>query len=374
LFEAGKDQGAGIAGPILIAISVTVELQLWKYNIVLSMAGGMIVHVTLATTITTGELLMFENRASRSYRTNEEVGFVGLGVMGQPMALNLAKAGTRLIVWNRTFERTDPLRTAGAVVATTIDDVFARTRIVIFMLVNETVTDAVLGRGTQRFAELVYDHVVVSMGSTAPDYSRALAADIEAAGGRYVEAPVSGSKKPAEAGELVALLGGDNDTIAEIRPLLASMCRLTLNCGPVGSGLLTKLAVNLYLDTMLVGLAEAVHFAEREGLDLRTFQAAIDSGPMASDITRIKIPKLIARDFAVQAAASDAYANTLLIAAEARAAGLATPLLDLASQLYGETVSLGNSRLDMISVLQAIEARTDNAHPEPHGDLHATNQ
>jgi 3-hydroxyisobutyrate dehydrogenase len=317
---------------------------------------------------------MFANRASRCYRTNEEVGFVGLGVMGQPMALNLAKAGTRLIVWNRTLERTDPLRTAGAVVASTIDDVFARTRIVIFMLVNETVTDSVLGRGTQRFAELVYDHVVVSMGSTAPDYSRALAADIEAAGGRYVEAPVSGSKKPAEAGELVALLGGDPDTIAEIRPLLASMCRQTLNCGPVGSGLLTKLAVNLYLDTMLVGLAEAVHFAEREGLDLRTFQAAIDSGPMASDITRIKIPKLIARDFAVQAAASDAYANTLLIAAEARAAGLATPLLDLASQLYGETVSLGNSRLDMISVLQAIEARTDNAHPGPHGDLHATNQ
>jgi hypothetical protein len=169
LFEAGKDQGAGIAGPILIAISVTGELQLWRYNIVLSMAGGMIVHVTLATTITTGELLMFENRASRSYRTNEEVGFVGLGVMGQPMALNLAKAGTRLIVWNRTLERTDPLRTAGAVVASTIDDVFARTRIVIFMLVNETVTDSVLGRGTQRFAELVYDHVVVSMGSTAPD-------------------------------------------------------------------------------------------------------------------------------------------------------------------------------------------------------------
>jgi 3-hydroxyisobutyrate dehydrogenase len=210
------------------------------------------------------------------------------------------------------------------------------------------------------------------MGSTAPDYSRALAADIQAAGGRYIEAPVSGSKKPAEAGQLVALLGGDPDTIAEIRPLLGPMCRQALACGPVGSGLLMKLAVNLYLDTMLAGLAEAVHFADRQGLDLHTFQAAIDSGPMASNITGIKIPKLITRDFSVQAATSDAYANTLLIAAEARAAGIASPLLDLASQLYSETVSLGNGRQDMISILQAIEARSE--HAQSHQDSPATDQ
>jgi hypothetical protein len=79
------------------------------------------------------------------------------------------------------------------------------------------------------------------------------------------------------------------------------MCREALFCRPVGNGLLMKLAVNLYLDTMLVGLAEAVHFADRQGLDLTTFQAAIDTGPMACDVTRIKIPKLIGRDFAVQA-------------------------------------------------------------------------
>lgn len=309
---------------------------------------------------------MAEDTRLSGFSTEEKVGFVGLGVMGQPMALNLAKAGARLIVWNRTPERTDPLRNVGAVVAHSVDEVFAGSRIVILMLINETVIDAVLGRRTSGFAELVGDHVVVSMGSIAPDYSRALAADVQAAGGRYVEAPVSGSKKPAEAGELVALLGGEPDAIGEVSPLLGPMCRQALACGPVGSGLLMKLAVNLYLDTMLAGLAEAVHFADRQGLDLHTFQAAIDSGPMASNITGIKIPKLITRDFSVQAATSDAYANTLLIAAEARAAGIASPLLDLASQLYGETVSLGNSRQDMISVLQAIEARTDNAYPHPH--------
>ena len=308
------------------------------------------------------EATMAEATRLSDFSTEEKVGFIGLGVMGQPMALNLVKASVRLIIWNRTPERTDLLRDVGAVVAGSVEEVFAGSRIVILMLINETVTDTVLGRGSPAFAELVCGHVVVSMGSTAPDYSRALAADIQAAGGRYVEAPVSGSKKPAEAGELVALLGGDPDTIAEIRPVLSAMCRQALICGPVGSGLLMKLAVNLYLDTMLVGLAEAMHFADRQGLDLHTFQAAIESGPMASDLTGIKISKLITRDFSVQAAASDAYANTLLIAGQARSARIASPLLDLASQLYGETVRLGNNRHDMISVLQAIEARTDNIH------------
>jgi 3-hydroxyisobutyrate dehydrogenase len=230
------------------------------------------------------------------------------------------------------------------------------------------VTDDVLGRGTPGFAERVSGHVVVSMGSTAPGYSRGLAADICEAGGRYVEAPVSGSRKPAETGQLVAMLGGDAEAVAGVRPLLAPMCHETVLCGPVGSGLLMELAVNLYLDTMLVGLAEAVHFADRNGLDLGTFQATIDSGPVACDVTRVKIPELIARDFSVQAATADAYAYTHLIADAARAMGTASPLLDPSSDLHGESVALGNGRLDMVSVIEAIEARTEAADgpPQPH--------
>ena len=288
----------------------------------------------------------------------EEIGFVGLGVMGQPMALNLARAGTKLVVWNRSLAAVEPLREAGATIAASVGDVFERARIVILMLVNDMVLDEVLRRGTPDFAKLVSGHIVVSMGSNPPDYSRGLAADILSAGGRYVEAPVSGSRKPAETAQLVALLGGDADTVAEVRPLLAPMCRETILCGPVGNGLLMKLAVNLYLCTTLAGLAEASHFAERNGLNLETFQAAIDSGPMASDLTRVKIPKLVARDFSVQAATADAFNSTKLIAEAARAANMASPVLDLCRTLYGESVELGNGRLDMVSVIKAIEART----------------
>jgi 3-hydroxyisobutyrate dehydrogenase len=285
------------------------------------------------------------------------VGFVGLGVMGRPMALNLVNAGLDLVVWNRSREPADALAAAGALAVPTVEEVFARARTVFVMLLDETVVDRVLGRATPRFGELVAGRLIISMGSTAPEYSRALDADVRAGGGRYVEAPVSGSRRPAEAGKLVALLGGDVADVAEVVPLLAPMCRQTVHAGPVGNGLLLKLAVNLYLDTMIAALAEAVHFADRTGLDLQIFRAAIDSGQMASDVTRVKLPMLIARDFAVQAATADAYANTRLIADAARRAGVETPLLDLCSDLYRENVDLGHGRLDMASVIHAIEAR-----------------
>ena len=286
------------------------------------------------------------------------VGFIGLGVMGQPMALNLLRAGTPLVVWNRSMERCESLRAAGASVAPSAAGVLAQASVVFLMLVDAAATDTVLGRGTACFGEAVAGHIVVNMASTAPTYSRELDAAIRAAGGRYVEAPVSGSRLPAEAGQLVALLAGEPVTVGEVRPLLAPMCRATVLCGPVGNGLLMKLSLNLFLNTLIASLAEAVHFAEGNGLDLRQFQAALDAGPMASDVTRVKLPKLIERDWGVQAALSDAFASCRLIADAAREAQVASPLFDLARDLYAEALVASSERRDVAAVLRAIELRT----------------
>jgi 3-hydroxyisobutyrate dehydrogenase len=288
-----------------------------------------------------------------------DVGFIGLGVMGQPMALNLARSGTALIVWNRTAARCDPLRAAGAQVAATPERVFTETRVVILMLANGDAIDSVLGRGTASFAANVADHTIVHMGTTSPEYSRLLGADVHAAGGEYVEAPVSGSRLPAEAGRLVAMLAGEPATAEKVRRLIGPMCHEVLDCGPVPSALLMKLAINLYLITMVTGLAEAVHFADRHGLDLHRFRAVLDAGPMASDVSRVKAPMLVARDFPAQAAAADVFYNCRLIAEAAGRAGLAAPLLDVCRDLFGETVALGGGTADMAAVLQAIEGRTN---------------
>ncbi|MEU5081724.1 MULTISPECIES: NAD(P)-dependent oxidoreductase [Streptomyces] len=289
------------------------------------------------------------------------VGFIGLGVMGGPMALRLAHAGTPLVVWNRTPHRAEPLRAAGAEVAADAAEVFARAEVVLLMLADEAAVDAVLGRGTPELAARVAGRVIVHMGTTAPEYSRALETDIRAAGGRYAEAPVSGSRVPAEQGQLVAMLAGEEDAVAAVRPLLAPMCRETFGCGAVPGALLMKLSVNLFLITQVTGLAEAFHFAERQGLDRRLFLEVLDAGPMASAVSRMKAPKLRERDFSVQAAALDVLKNNRLIAEAARDARLASPLLDVCHALFRETVARGHGGEDMVAVLRAIEARTAEA-------------
>lgn len=285
------------------------------------------------------------------------IGFIGLGVMGEAMALNLVRAGTPLLVWNRSPDKSALLRSAGADVAPSPAEVFAGARIVILMLAHIEAIDAVLGHGTPDFAGRVEGRLIVQMGTISPQDSYRLDIEIHASGGRYVEAPVSGSRKPAEAGQLVAMLAGDADALTEIRPLIAAMCHQAFDCGTVPGALTMKLAVNLFLITMVTGLAEATHFAEGHGLDLRQFQAILDAGPMASPVSRIKLAKLAAGDFSAQAAITDVLKNNRLIAEAARQAELASPLLDVCHSLYDETQDLGLGTADMAAVIRAIAAR-----------------
>jgi len=293
-----------------------------------------------------------------------KIGFIGLGVMGTPMASNLARAGTRLVLWNRTPEKCRPLEDLGAERVDLASDVFRTTRIVLLMLANEAAIDAVLMRGRNEFAALVADRTIVQMGTTSPEYSRGLEVDVLAAGGRYVEAPVSGSRKPAESGQLVGMLAGDEFSVAEVRPLLAPVCARTFVCGAVPRALSMKLAVNLFLIATVGALAEATHFAERHELDLELFREVLDAGPMASSVSKMKLPKLIAKEFSVQASITDVLMNNRLIANAARDAGIASPLLDVCHALFAETESSGRGALDMAAVLCAIEERTRRLHDD----------
>jgi 3-hydroxyisobutyrate dehydrogenase len=280
-------------------------------------------------------------------------GFLGLGVMGQPMALNLARAGTPLVVWNRTPGRCDPVRAAGAAVAATPAEVVERAEVVLVMLADPAAIDAVLSR----IPDLA-GRTIVHMGTTAPEYSQGLGDRVRAAGGRYVEAPVSGSRKPAEAGQLVAMLAGEPGDVERVRPLLAPMCHETVVCGPVPQALLMKLAVNVFLISTVTGLAEAVHFADRHELDLAKLAAVLNAGQMASAISRVKVAKLVDGDFEVQASIRDVLENNRLIAEAARAADIASPLVDVCHALYGETLDLGYGNADMAAVIRAVEARS----------------
>jgi 3-hydroxyisobutyrate dehydrogenase len=289
-----------------------------------------------------------------------KLGFIGLGTMGEPMALNLTRARHPLTVWNRSPQKCVPLRDAGATIVDSVADVFRGSDVVFLMLIDSAAIDHVLRRGTPSFAEMLSGRTVVNMSSVEPDYSCGLEKDTKDVGGRFVEAPVSGSRVPAESGQLVAMVAGDQSVVADVSPLLRPMCHEVVFCGSAGSALRMKLVANIFMLALATGLAEAVHFADRQRLDRQLVQTVLNASAMASAFSRMKLAKLVADDYSPQALARDGCNSTRLITNAARDAHIATGLMDVCRELYEETVTLGHGSSDMISVIRAIEARSDS--------------
>jgi 3-hydroxyisobutyrate dehydrogenase len=281
------------------------------------------------------------------------LGFIGLGNMGLPMARRLLDAGHPLVVWNRTRARSDLLRERGAIVAESVDAVFDRCNVVLAMLLDEHVADAVLGRHTPAFARRLRDRTLVMLGTTSAAYSKALEGDVLACGGRYVEAPVSGSRGPAEEGALVGMIAGSPDAAALAEPLLATFCREVVSCGTVPAALRMKLAVNHFLIVMVAALAETVRAAGACGVDLPALRRVLDAGPMASPVSRSKLDKLLAGDFSPQAAIHDVAGIASLALGQARTSGADSPLIEAATRLFAEARERGLDHLDMVAVLQS---------------------
>jgi 3-hydroxyisobutyrate dehydrogenase len=297
-----------------------------------------------------------------------KVGFLGTGVMGSAMAGRLLDAGMDLVVWNRTAAKVHDLAARGAVVGGTPAEVIATCPTTLLMLADDRVTDEVLGRSTSAFPALVAGRCLVNTGTVPPAYSAGLAADVTRHGGTYVEAPVSGSRRPAEDGTLVVMLAGDDDALSALEPLLAPLSTRQVRCGVVPQALLTKLAVNIHLITLVTGLAEAFHFAGRHGLDLATVAAVMAAGPMTSQVSRMKADKLLAGDLSPQASVRDVLYNCRVIAHQAREAAVSAPLLDTCEQLFAQAERLGSGAEDMIGVIRALGSyRTDTPLPAGQG-------
>jgi 3-hydroxyisobutyrate dehydrogenase len=274
------------------------------------------------------------------------------------MASNLARAGMPLVVWNRTPGRVELLRALGAEPLPSPAAVLRRAEVVVAMLADEAALDETLGRGSAGFAVAIAGRTIVHMATTSPEHSRGLAVDIRAAGGRYVEAPVSGSRGPAESGDLIAMTAGDPDVLAGVHPLLAPMCREVVACGAVPNALLMKLAVNTFLITMVSGLSEAFHLADRFGLDPHLFRRVIDAGPMASRVSVSKAAKLVAGDWAADAAIADVAKNCRLITDAARHSRLPSPLMEVCQELFATAADSGLGESDMAAVIETLASRT----------------
>lgn len=299
--------------------------------------------------------------------TSRTVGFIGLGIMGVPMATNLVRAGVDVLVWARTPGPMEALVAEGARAADSVTELFSAVDTVILMLRDEPAVDAVLGRGSADFDERVRDHTIIQMGTFTTAFSATLAAEVRGAGGRYVEAPVSGSRGPATEGTLVAMLAGAAADLAAAEPLIDAMCAQRFVCGDVPSALAMKLAVNTFLVTMVTGLAETFHFASRTGADAAVLRDVLAAGPMASAVSVGKASMLTSGDLTAQAAISDVLKNARLVEGAALAAGAAHPLIRASRELYEEAESAGLGGVDMIGVIAALDARAGERSDEAQG-------
>ncbi|MDE0170433.1 MAG: NAD(P)-dependent oxidoreductase [bacterium] len=195
------------------------------------------------------------------------VGFIGLGRMGYPMASNIAAAGFPLTVWNRTAAKAEALATeTGASVAASPADLASGVDIVITMVADgEVLAGLYMGSGAM-CGSLAAGTLCVDMSTVSPTESRQVAEAVEAAGGRFVDAPVSGSTAIATAGTLTIMAGGQPGDVETLRPVFEAMGSRVYHMGPVGSGATIKLAVNSIVYGLGQAVAEALVLAEASGI------------------------------------------------------------------------------------------------------------
>ena len=220
-------------------------------------------------------------------------GFLGMGIMGSAMAANLVRAGHDVTVWNRTAARCAPLVALGARQADTPREVAATCDVTFAMLSDPAAALAVLEGADGVLGGIGQGRGYVDFSTVDDATANAIASQIVANGARYLEAPVSGTKKPAEDGTLIILAAGDRGLYDEVAPALDKLGKKRLFLGEVGQGARMKLVVNLIMGSMLTALGEGLALGLKGGLDGAEILDVLDAGAMACPMFRAKGPMLL---------------------------------------------------------------------------------
>jgi len=225
-------------------------------------------------------------------------GFLGLGIMGCPMASNLIKAGHEVVVWNRTPDKCAPLLEKGAAQAQSPAEVVALSSVT-FAMVSDPEASLELLFGSGGVLEAIGEGKgYVDCSTIDPHTAIEIGLSITEQDGRFLEAPVSGSRKPAEDGTLIFLCGGNQSLLEEIRPALDVMGKIVHYLGPVGQGARMKLVINMIMGGMITAFAEGLALAEKAGLQTDDLFTVLDEGVLAAPLFRVKGPRMAAGDFA----------------------------------------------------------------------------
>ncbi len=287
----------------------------------------------------------------------ETVAFIGLGVMGYPMAGHLARAGHTVTVYNRTGSRaTAWVKAYGGRKATTPAQAAAGARYVMTCVGNdEDLRNVVLGE-KGALAGMGKGSVLIDHTTASADVAREIAGLAGKQGVSVLDAPVSGGQAGAEAGQLTIMVGGKPAIYKQATPLLAAYARMHQLMGPVGAGQLTKMVNQICIAGVVQGLAEGLHFARAVGLDRAKAVGVIAKGAAQSWQMDNRAVSMIEGRFDFGFAVDWMRKDLGIVLAEARRSGASLPLTALVDQFYAEVQQMGGSRWDTSSLIARLEA------------------
>ncbi|WP_193107361.1 NAD(P)-dependent oxidoreductase [Brachybacterium sp. FME24] len=268
---------------------------------------------------------------------------IGLGPMGHPIAANLLAAGSAPVVWNRTASRADDLVAAGAVRAPTLAD--AAAPVILSVLPDVAQLQDLLDAPTRSAWGAAGARLVV-MSTTGPDQVVALSEELAADGIAVVDAPMSGGVAGATAGTLSIMVGGDEEDVAAVRPVLDVIGGTIVHLGQLGSGTVAKLCNQIVVGGTLAALGEAFALARRSGLDAHQLVHVLDAGLARSEVLSQKRDKLLQREYSLGGSAANQVKDLLYATAAAERVEIPSRLLPTLLALYSEAIDQGHGAVD----------------------------
>lgn len=285
----------------------------------------------------------------------KQVSFIGIGIMGEPMARNLLRAGFDLTVHSRTKSRAAALLAEGARWADSPAEAAASADVVISVVTDSPDVEAVYLGDHGVCGALKANTLCIDMSTISPEMACRVAKEVAARGGAFLDAPVSGGKTGAEAGTLSIMVGGEAAAADRARPVFEAMGKSVVHCGPNGTGQLTKLCNQILCGLNLLGVCEAMVFGKRAGLDLGTMLSAVSKGAAGSWALDNLGPRMLRRDFAPMFMVELQNKDLAIVLETARRNHLPLPGTALVSQLLAVNQAGGEGREGTQAMLKVLE-------------------
>mmetsp|Transcript_25396 Transcript_25396/g.43889 ORF Transcript_25396/g.43889 Transcript_25396/m.43889 type:complete len:305 (+) Transcript_25396:158-1072(+) len=284
------------------------------------------------------------------------LGFIGLGVMGKAMATNLIrKGGFSLVVWNRSTDKSAELESLGASVAKTPAEVISRCDISISMLADPRAVDHVYFGPGGILETISSGKACVDMSTVDGATSSRLHEQIRSRGGRFLAAPVSGSKQPAENGQLVIMAGGDKSLFEDIMPAFNVMGKRSFFLGAVKDAAKMKLVVNMIMGSMMASLAEGINLSQEVGISPQDLLDILDLGAIANPMFRMKGPLMLKGEFTPAFPLQHQLKDLRLALEMAEESTLPLPVASAAHRLFELANVTGHGEQDFSAVNEVVK-------------------